>query len=272
MQNRFYILMGLTCLILGCRIDNTTTYSHAGYYFRCLNNNSVSFYGWTDKAIKKSEGKMRIPEKIYNFDVVEVNCKAMPKRDEITEIVVPSTVKTIRESSFINYRNLNKIVLPEGLTSIEKEAFKECDSLREITLPDSLKVIPVDAFSGSGLSNVYLPKKLKTIYGGAFEFCYGLNNISLPDTLEEIFPYAFYDTSLNTITLPASLNFVGEYVFMKCKNLRSVKFQDTSNWYIKKRGDATWIPIDVSDPAKNAENFTADYNNRYAGYIWVKKR
>jgi len=278
MKNRFYLLMIFLFLILGCKFEGTG--KHGGCVYRVIDDNSVSFYGWTAEAIKKSKGNMHIPEKIYYFDVVAVeNGEQYTDDTDVRSIVMPPTVKTIYglpnksdktlekielskgliaigRGAFCCYERLKNIDLPEGLTSMGEAAFSKCYSLSKVTLPSSLKKIPIDAFSYCRcLENIDLPEGLTIIENSAFEDCDSLQDILLPNTLIGIGWNAFDSCdSLKDITLPASLIVIGGSAFKNCKNLNSVIFKDTAKWYLEKEKGSTWIPIDVSDPVKNAEN------------------
>jgi hypothetical protein len=69
-------------------------------------------------------------------------------RDQITEVVLPSTIRHLGEHSFSGCKNLKTINFPEGLQVIESKALDDCDALEQVILPDSLESIADDAFEG----------------------------------------------------------------------------------------------------------------------------
>lgn len=74
-----------------------------------------------------------------------IRSKAFYKCYELTEIVLPSTLKTIEEKAFFRC-NLNKIILPDGLEAIGKDAFAFNSAVTEITVPSSVRQIDEYAF------------------------------------------------------------------------------------------------------------------------------
>ena len=57
---------------------------------------------------------------------------------KLTSVVIPSNIKTIRESAFIYSHNLSEVTFSEGLVRIEENAFVDC-KIDEIVLPKSAK-------------------------------------------------------------------------------------------------------------------------------------
>ena len=93
----------------------------------------------------------------------------------LTSIVLPNTLKTIKESAFSSC-NLESINIPEGVTSIEGEAFGSCCELREVSLPNSLTSIGNIAFWGTPLTSITIPANVKTIGEKCFLEC-GLTEV-----------------------------------------------------------------------------------------------
>lgn len=74
------------------------------------------------------EGRVKIEDGEFAF------------REDITEVVLPSTLKRIGKSAFQECVNLESINFPEGLEEIGECAFCNCLSLSEPTLKASVKV------------------------------------------------------------------------------------------------------------------------------------
>jgi hypothetical protein len=60
-------------------------------------------------------------------------------------VVIPSNIRTIRESAFIYSHNLSEVTFSEGLVRIEENAFVDC-KIDEIVLPKSAKQVSKRAF------------------------------------------------------------------------------------------------------------------------------
>lgn len=119
-----------------------------------------------------------IPETIQGLPVEVIGGFAVNKK--IKSVVIPSSVKVIKELAFASCESLEKVTLPEELFYIGKKAFSDCVSLKMVTLPEKLFVIELDAFSNTGLTSVTLPKGLEYL-SEAFRECNNLAEINIPD-------------------------------------------------------------------------------------------
>lgn len=59
----------------------------------------------------------------------------------VTEVSLPSTLKTIGQSCFSDCSLITTLLLPEGLETLQGGCFYNCSGLTELTLPSSLKEI-----------------------------------------------------------------------------------------------------------------------------------
>ena len=77
--------------------------------------------------------------------VETIRSKAFYKCYELTEITLPSTLKSIEEMAFFRC-SLGELTLPEGLTFIGKDAFSYCTAIAELTIPATVTQIDEYAF------------------------------------------------------------------------------------------------------------------------------
>ena len=84
--------------------------------------------------------KYTIPE-----GVETIRSKAFYKCYELTEITLPSTLKSIEEMAFFRC-SLGELTLPEGLNFIGKDAFSYCTAIEELTVPATVTQIDEYAF------------------------------------------------------------------------------------------------------------------------------
>lgn len=59
----------------------------------------------------------------------------------VTEVIIPSGVKTIQNAAFQACKNIKKVIIPEGVISIGDLAFENCTSLESLSIPDSVSRI-----------------------------------------------------------------------------------------------------------------------------------
>ena len=120
----------------------------------------------------------------------------------LTEVTIPSGIKTIGSWAFRGSSDLKKVSFEEAsvLETIEESAFDSCSELTEITLPSTLRTLGEQVFdSCSELKSITLPEGIKTIPTCTFLNCKSLTEISLPSTLEFIGNMAFYNMGLSTV-------------------------------------------------------------------------
>ena len=77
--------------------------------------------------------------------VETIRSKAFYKCYELTEITLPSTLKSIEEKAFFRC-SLKELTLPEGLTFIGKDAFAYCTAIEKLTIPATVTQIDEYAF------------------------------------------------------------------------------------------------------------------------------
>ena len=107
---------------------------------------------------------------IYNKDMTEL--VKVPSKYEISEIVIPDTVKTIRRGACHSLKHVSSIALPEGLEVIGANAFCGAGKLSKIVLPENLDTICDGAFNGcTSLTEINIPENVKHIGYNAFDEC-----------------------------------------------------------------------------------------------------
>ena len=107
----------------------------------------------------------------------------------ITSVIIPSTVKSIGNSTFYG-NQLTEVIIPNSVTSIGSNAFAYNHQLTEVTIPSSVTSIGGNAFAGNQLTS-----------------------ITLSDGVESIGNYAFYGNELTKLTIPNSVTSIGNGAF-----------------------------------------------------------
>lgn len=96
---------------------------------------------------------------------------------KLTDVDIPSSVKTISSNAFDRCDSLKTATLHNGLEVIDSCAFSDCAKLESISLPDSVKEIGVSAFNGcTNLSTIDFPSGEFTIEANAFDGTAWYNN------------------------------------------------------------------------------------------------
>ena len=171
-------------------------------------------------ALMDKNGTLTIPE-----GVTIIGEGAFADLSGLKTIIIPGTVKEIRQNAFRNNADLETVILQEGVEVIGNSAFQECSNLKNIELPESLTEIGEYAFSyDTSLNNVTIPSGITTINTYTFSYCTSLTNIKLSEGLQTIDSYAFrYCNDLEEIYIPSSVTSIGNSVFINCTSLSNIE-------------------------------------------------
>lgn len=184
-------------------------------------------------------------------------------KDEIGigEIVLPDTIKTIRDEAFSGFRG--KINLPTSLESIGDKAFYNT-SITTINLPN-VKSIGNEAFASSDLEEANFSSSFESLGEDVFADCFYFSQINIdennpnyssdqgvlynkdktelliyprnkqdtsfqvPQTVTKICERAFYNCSaLTSIKIPTTCSSIGDFAFYGCSNLTIVDSENIS--------------------------------------------
>lgn len=102
----------------------------------------------------------------------EIGYATFYELENLSEVILPSTIKTIEDWTFTRCTSLESIILPEGLTKIGYAAFRGCISLKDCSLPESLTSVGKFCFAGAGFEEIHLNENLYDIGSYAFESDY----------------------------------------------------------------------------------------------------
>lgn len=162
--------------------------------------------------------------------------------ENLLSIVLPDTIKHIKDAAFHNMYNLENIIIStKNLESFEMNVFKNTlwyenqpDGLVfledllyvykgimpqdfVIEIPSSVKKIAGGAFGlQDNLIEVFIPDGVKLIGSDVFSYCSNLTKVRLPQDIETIPENCFlYCEKLSDVSLPDSVSRIGERAFFK---------------------------------------------------------
>lgn len=197
--------------------------SNAEARLECFNNSTLK-----EVVLPKNIENVNLSfnSKLESVTIAE-GCTSIPhdfchRCGKITEITLPSTIKTIETNAF-SWSSLQKINIPEGVTSLGKSCF-EYSALREITLPDGLTTIPDKAFNRcTSLRTVVMSDNVTYIGEYAFNHCTALTTLKMPSAIETIGMSAFdnctyWDYGKNELKMP-NIKSIGDGAFFCCSRL-----------------------------------------------------
>lgn len=150
---------------------------------------------------REREGSVRVQEG------TEVICKNAFSATNISELIIPDSVKRIQEFACGDNHVLEKVIGGKGIVSFGQYAFFNCVKLTELSLGKNIKLIGNAAFTNTGLKNVDLPEGLKSVGGGAFHTVH----ITEDSYMVGVEPEGMYE-----VHIPKSLKKIGCCRFCKC--------------------------------------------------------
>ncbi len=198
------------------------------------------------KCKKEASGTVVIPEGVeticdYAFEecsfitdisipstVKTIGCEAFSECEGLTGVVIPDSVTSLADYAFEECSSLERAVIGNGVETLGKRCFEECESLTELTIGSKVKAIDKYAFQGcSSLVSVVIPDSVEVLGGSAFAYCTSLKNITFGNGLKTIDTQAFeYCISLETVILPDSVELIGTGAFGFCINLSNIILGD----------------------------------------------
>ena len=197
----------------------------ANWEYRLNDSNQIVYLRCTNPSDLK--GSVTIPTTLDGKTVTSLGSSAFESATNITEIIIPNTVKIIEYGAFRNCTKLAKVDLG-NIEEMSFDVFTGCTSFTTITIPKTLKkgtwngclnnpnitsitleegltVIPDGLCKNTGITSIIIPSSVKKIEEYAFANCTKLTKVDL-GSIESIGYHIFSGcTSLTTITIPKTL-------------------------------------------------------------------
>ena len=99
-------------------------------------------------------------------------CKGNHSLHCVQDVIADTLTKEIRSFTFAFCSSLSNINLPSSVKTIGEYAFYECASLKQIELPSSLEMLGNYVFYGcSQLKSLFIPKNVKNLGDWMFAKC-----------------------------------------------------------------------------------------------------
>ncbi len=193
---------------------------------------------------------VKVPEGITKICASAFGCKN--ENDQVEEIVLPNSVKTIESAAFYGRKQLKRINIPDGVKEIPSSTFAYCENLERIYIPASVEKIEISAFPTYSAGGVYAKEQkcaLTTIevdkdnknycsVNGMLlskdktellfiPNCVQNFDFEIPTGVTEISnSVALSNMALTELVLPYSLAKIGKSAFSNCENLERVVFPE----------------------------------------------
>ncbi|KAK8892942.1 hypothetical protein M9Y10_030195 [Tritrichomonas musculus] len=171
-------------------------------------NNLFSFYN-NELLIGKSD------ENQSTFDIVYF------ARSDLTEVVIPSSIKLIKRYAFSESTDLLSIKFEEDSQLEHIEGWVLCENLKKLEIPKNLKSTEKDAFRyASSLEDIQISPENR-VYSW-------INNTFIVRKEDGNDHIAFCRRNVTGVQIPKNIKGIDAYAFTKCEKLESITFEEGS--------------------------------------------
>ena len=152
-------------------------------------------------------------------DGTKTICEGAACNCMLSELVIPDSVKYIKNFAFFGSYMLKEVKGGSGITDIEDSVFLNCVRLKKFNIGKNMKHIGDRAFANTGLTEINLPDGLKSVGNYAFEtIAIGVNEDGSNYAIE-IKPEDMYE-----IHIPKSLKSIGHGAFASTSKVYADSF------------------------------------------------
>lgn len=208
-----------------------------GIYYNLSGSTASVTYTGDIWSVGSYSGEVEIPETVmYNgvtYTVTSIGESAFYKCQDLTGVIIPSSVKSIGRVAFDQCSNLKSLIIPNSVTSIGEAAFQICTSLKNVVISNSLRSINESLFDRcTSLTSIEIPNSVTSIGENAFYKCSGLPNIDIPNSVVSIGDFAFqYCSGFDRIDIPSSVVSIGSGAFGYCNNIKTITVAEDNPKY-----------------------------------------
>lgn len=162
------------------------------------------------------------------FDKAKTKLLIYPAKKAAASYALPTTLKSIANSAFIDATNLTAVSIPSSVKTLGDWVFAR-SGIKTLTLPSSITSLGDGVADGcENLTKAVVNASIQTLPYRSFSDCTLLSSVTLSGSIETLYMRDFYNcTSLTSITLPSGLKEINGYAFYGCTNLKTVKFPST---------------------------------------------
>lgn len=166
--------------------------------------------------------------------------------EEIINLIIPDTVRAIKNYAFINGENLQSVSIPYSVEEFSTSAFSGCNNISSVSI-NSDAVAGHNYQEGNNMSHIFgeqvkeyvIGDSVSTIGSYAFYECDSIDSFVFGKNVTTIGSHAFYsagkfsrrlDPIYEDFVLPAKLTSIGAYAFFCWFGLTSLTLPDSMQY------------------------------------------
>ena len=191
----------------------------------------------------------------YSNPLFYANHLYSDENTEIKDLVIPNSVTSIGDNTFLGCTGLTSVTIGNSVTSIGVAAFIGCSGLTSVTIPNSVTSISQEAFMGcSGLTSITIPNSVTRIGHDSFNYCSSLSSVIIGSGVTIIGERAFIGADVTTVISLIENPFITQ-------DYSSVKDAFSTNTF---KNGTLFVPIGSGEKYKTAEGWKK-FNNIVEG-------
>ena len=151
----------------------------------------------------KSEEMYSIPS-----TVKEIGNSAFIQNNILTEVFFPESLEIIGDYAFANASNLSTAIMPLSIKHLGKGIFRTCYKLESTRIPEVDEISDQLFYGCISIKEITIPKTVRSIGVEAFGAT-SIDKINIPEGVHTIGDFALNGCGLKSITLPSTLEYIG---------------------------------------------------------------
>ena len=189
--------------------------TQSDFLYTVLDDGTVEITGYQGDE----KGDLIIPDSIDGHTVTSIGESAFYQRTFQGELILPDTVKVIKEWAFAWEGFSGNLTIPDSVTEIGAYAFYNSGFTGNLNVSDNVLKIGRWTFASCGFSGILdLPARLNRIENGVFSDCKFTGDLIIPENVMQIGNKAFDECKFDgVLQLPNSLTQIGNGAFDGCK-------------------------------------------------------
>lgn len=173
-----------------------------------VGKNVFKYNALSEKVVRLPDGITTICEYAFAWD---------NSNDCVEEIILPESVKVIKNAAFSGRKQLKNINIPEGVKQLPSDMLAGCSSLEKIYIPAYVEKIDISAFPGGECGGAF-----KTIEVNEKNRNYSSNDGMLFNIEKNELLYVPAANNTDTMIIPEGVRRLGCYMMRGNKNIKKV--------------------------------------------------